>query len=459
MINIKTDSRKVKPGDTFVAIKGFTVDGHDYIEQAIKNGATKIICEKGSYSVDTEIVPNSKKWLQEYIVNNYKDELNDIKLIGVTGTNGKTTTCYLVYQMLKELGAKVAYMGTIGFYFEDKMKQLPNTTPEILDVYSLIIDAKEKGATHFVMEVSSHALSEKRVEGLLFSAEAFTNLTEDHLDFHKTMDNYLQAKLLILNQLKENGKIIVNNDVPYAKEFEQKNYETLGFSGNDYKILNYKDTSNGTKITFSVNDKEYEVETNLKTKFNVYNYLTCVAIVKNMGYEMKDILSVTPSIYPPKGRCEAVKVGDAQAVIDYAHTPDAVEKIIDAFNEDKKGKIITLVGCGGDRDPLKRPIMGSIASNKSDYVIFTNDNPRTEDPEKIMKDILKGVDNKNYEVILDRKQAINRGLSMLKKDDVLLILGKGHEDYQIIGHEKRHFSDLEEVENYNRTQNFTRVRK
>lgn len=459
MINIKTDSRKVKPGDTFVAIKGFTVDGHDYIEQAIKNGATKIICEKGSYSVDTEIVPNSKKWLQEYIVNNYKDELNDIKLIGVTGTNGKTTTCYLVYQMLKELGAKVAYMGTIGFYFEDKMKQLPNTTPEILDVYSLIIDAKEKGATHFVMEVSSHALSEKRVEGLIFSAEAFTNLTEDHLDFHKTMDNYLQAKLLILNQLKENGKIIVNNDVPYAKEFEQKNYETLGFSGNDYKILNYKDTSNGTKITFSVNDKEYEVETNLKTKFNVYNYLTCVAIVKNMGYEMKDILSVTPSIYPPKGRCEAVKVGDAQAVIDYAHTPDAVEKIIDAFNEDKKGKIITLVGCGGDRDPLKRPIMGSIASNKSDYVIFTNDNPRTEDPEKIMKDILKGVDNKNYEVILDRKQAINRGLSMLKKDDVLLILGKGHEDYQIIGHEKRHFSDLEEVENYNRTQNFTRVRK
>ena len=459
MINIKTDSRKVKPGDTFVAIKGFTVDGHDYIEQAIKNGATKIICEKGSYSVDTEIVPNSKKWLQEYIVNNYKDELNDIKLIGVTGTNGKTTTCYLVYQMLKELGAKVAYMGTIGFYFEDKMKQLPNTTPEILDVYSLIIDAKEKGATHFVMEVSSHALSEKRVEGLLFSAEAFTNLTEDHLDFHKTMDNYLQAKLLILNQLKENGKIIVNNDVPYAKEFEQKNYETLGFSGNDYKILNYKDTSNGTKITFSVNDKEYEVETNLKTKFNVYNYLTCVAIVKNMGYEMKDILSVTPSIYPPKGRCEAVKVGDAQAVIDYAHTPDAVEKIIDAFNEDKKGKIITLVGCGGDRDPLKRPIMGSIASNKSDYVIFTNDNPRTEDPEKIMKDILKGVDNKNYEVILDRKQAINRGLSTLKKDDVLLILGKGHEDYQIIGHEKRHFSDLEEVENYNRTQNFTRVRK
>lgn len=459
MINIKTDSRKVKPGDTFVAIKGFTVDGHDYIEQAIKNGATKIICEKGSYSVDTEKVPNSKKWLQEYIVNNYKDELNDIKLIGVTGTNGKTTTCYLVYQMLKELGAKVAYMGTIGFYFEDKMKQLPNTTPEILDVYSLIIDAKEKGATHFVMEVSSHALSEKRVEGLLFSAEAFTNLTEDHLDFHKTMDNYLQAKLLILNQLKENGKIIVNNDVPYAKEFEQKNYETLGFSGNDYKILNYKDTSNGTKITFSVNDKEYEVETNLKTKFNVYNYLTCVAIVKNMGYEMKDILSVTPSIYPPKGRCEAVKVGDAQAVIDYAHTPDAVEKIIDAFNEDKKGKIITLVGCGGDRDPLKRPIMGSIASNKSDYVIFTNDNPRTEAPEKIMKDILKGVDNKNYEVILDRKQAINRGLSMLKKDDVLLILGKGHEDYQIIGHEKRHFSDLEEVENYNRTQNFTKVRK
>lgn len=459
MINIKTDSRKVKPNDTFVAIKGYTVDGHDYINQAIKNGASKIVCEKGDFEVPTLVVPDTKEWLQNYIVKNYKDEVNKLKIVGVTGTNGKTTTCYLIYQMLKELGAKPAYMGTIGFHFDDKMIELNNTTPEILDVYSLMIEAKEKGATHFVMEVSSPALSLKRTEGIEFTSAAFTNLTEDHLDFHKTMDDYLNAKLLILDQLKKGKNIIINNDDIYSKYFKKGNYETLGFSGKDYKILDYENTLNGTKIDFLVNDKKYEVETNLKTKFNIYNYLTSLATVKNLGYKMEDILNVTHLIYPPKGRCERVKVGNSEAIVDYAHTPDAVEKIIEAFTENKKGDVISIVGCGGDRDPIKRPIMGDIATSKSDYVIFTNDNPRTEDPKLIMKDILSGVKTNNYEVLLDRKEAINKGLSMLKDNDVLLILGKGHEDYQIIGHEKKHFSDIEAVNEYVRNKNFVRVRK
>ena len=448
MINIKTNSRKVKPGDTFVAIKGFTVDGHDYIEDAIKAGATKIVCEHGSYSVETLVVPSTKEWVQKYIVDNYKDEVNKLRIIGVTGTNGKTTTCFLTYQALKKLGVNAAYMGTIGFYYGDTKYELNNTTPEILDLYSYFIEALEQGVTDVVMEVSSHSLCEKRVEGLEFSEVAFTNLTEDHLDYHKTMENYLNAKLLILKQIKKDGLVIVNNDDDYGKYFEVGNYKTLGYSGDNYKILDYSQTDKGTLISFMVDGKNYEIETNLRSKFNVYNYLTCLALLNNLGFSIDEIAEVTKSIYPPKGRCEQIAVNGGEAVIDYAHTPDAVDKIISAFLENKKGKVITIVGCGGDRDPLKRPIMGNIASEKSDYVIFTSDNPRTEDPKAILDDIIKGVRKDNYEVEIDRPIAIRKGLDMIGKNDVLLILGKGHEDYQIIGHTKHHLDDAEEVRKY-----------
>ena len=445
MIKIKTDSRKVVAGDTFVAIKGLTVDGHDFIEKAIENGAVKIVCEHGSYSVETLVVPNTKEWLQQYLLDNYKEEVNKIKLIGMTGTNGKTTTCFLTYQMLLNLGKKAAYMGTIGFYMPGVKRELNNTTPEILDVYSMITEAIEAGCEYFVMEVSSHSLVQKRIEGLEFTVEAFSNLTEDHLDFHKTMENYLHAKMLILDQLK--GTIIVNSDDAYAKYFETKSYKTLGYSGNDYQILNYEETPKGTLITFKA-DKEYKVETNLKCKYNVYNYLTALGILNTLGFRIEDIINITKGINAPRGRCEQIRVRNSYAVIDYAHTPDAVEKIITSFLENKKGKIITIVGCGGDRDPLKRPIMGEIASRLSDYVIFTSDNPRTEDPNKILEDILKGVTKDNYEVEIDRPTAIRKGLDMLGDNDVLLILGKGHEDYQIIGHTKHHLDDLEEVKKY-----------
>ena len=448
MINIKTDSRKVKKGDTFVAIKGLTVDGHDYINQAIQLGACKIVCEHGTYSVETLVVPNTKEWLQEYIVNNYKDEVNKLKIIGVTGTNGKTTTCFLTYQLLKKLGVNACYMGTIGFYYGDVKRELPNTTPEILEVYSLLIEALEHGCTYAVMEVSSHALVQKRVEGISYAAVAFTNLTEDHLDYHKTMANYLSAKKLILNQISKDGFIIVNSDDSYHKEFEVNNYKTLGYNGQDYKIINYSDSTKGTLINFICNGQNLEVETNLKSKFNVYNYLTCFALLNELGFSTESLINATKDIYPPKGRCELVKVRNGLAVIDYAHTPDAVEKIIDAFTENKKGRIITLIGCGGDRDPIKRPIMGRIATEKSDYVIFTSDNPRTEDPNKILSDITIGLKKHNYEVVLDRVEAIKKGLDMIKDNDTLLILGKGHEDYQIIGHTKYHLDDLEEVQKY-----------
>ena len=244
--------------------------------------------------------------------------------------------------------------------------------------------------------------------------------------------------------------MIVNSDDSYAQSWldSYDNTKTFGFNGTDYQIISYEDTLKGTKLKFKYNDKEYETETNLKSKFNVYNYITTLSLVNNMGFSIEQILEVTPSIYPPKGRCEIIPVKDGIAVIDYAHTPDAVEKIIDAFIEHKKGKIITIVGCGGDRDPKKRPIMGQIAAEKSDYVVFTSDNPRTEDPQAIMNDILAGVKTTNYEVELDRKKAIVIALNKIEKNDAVLILGKGHEDYQIIGHEKHHLDDAEEVQKY-----------
>ena len=450
MINIKIDSRKIEKGDIFVALPGATVDGHDYVSKAYENGAIKAIVEhQVDCPIEQEVVKDTNKWITDYISTHYEKEIASMNIIGVTGTNGKTTTAYLTYQILNALGSKTAYIGTIGFYLPDEdFIELPNTTPNILDLYELFLTAKAHDCKNVMMEVSSHSLDQKRVQGITFKVAAFTNLTQDHLDYHKTMENYLAAKMLILKQL--DGPMIVNADDDTAPKWldAYPNVLTYGFKGNDYKINNYKDTEKGTIIEFTYNNKEYEVETNLRSRFNVYNYMTTLSLINQLGYSIEDILKVTKDIYPPKGRCEIIKVKEGEAVIDYAHTPDAVEKIIDAFTENKKGKVITIVGCGGDRDPKKRPIMGNIAATKSDYVVFTSDNPRTEDPKKIMEDILAGVTTTNYEVELDRPTAIVKALDMLKKDDVVLILGKGHEDYQIIGHEKHHLDDSEEVKKY-----------
>lgn len=445
MLNIKTDSRKVVKGDTFIALKGNTVDGHDFIDSAIKNGAEKIICEHGKYDVDTINVSDTHEYLKDYLVNNYSKEFENLKLIGVTGTSGKTTTCFLTYQILNKLGIKTCYIGTIGCYIDNDVVELSNTTPDILELYNLLLTAKEKGCKVIVMEVSSHSLAEERIKGLKFDVCAFTNLSQDHLDYHKTMEEYCKCKVKIINYLKDNGKIIVNVDDEYSKYFICDKSLSLGINGSNYKIKEFHMENTHTDILFNVNNDGYEVRTNLIGKFNVYNYLTSLALINNLGISVNDIINVTDSIHAPVGRAQIVKVGTSIAVIDYAHKPDAVSKIIPLFREVTKGKIITIIGCGGDRDPKKRPIMGNIATSLSDYVILTNDNPRTEDEKLIMKDILEGITTNNYEVIYDRKEAIKKGISMLKDNDCLLILGKGHEDYQIIGRTKIHLSDYEEV--------------
>ena len=449
MLNIKTDSRKVVKGDTFVAIKGHTVDGHDYIETAIKNGAAKIIATHGNFSVETIIVEDTERYLNDYLVENYSNDFKNIKFIGITGTNGKTTTAYLTSQILTELGINNAYIGTIGYYINSEfVKELPNTTPDILSLYNLILESIENNVRVIVMEVSSHSLSLGRINGIKLDVAGFTNLTEDHLDYHETMENYLESKKLILDFIKDNGVMISNIDDEFGFEFKYKNFKTLGFKESDYKINDYEYTNLTTKINFTYNNKDYEVETNLLNKFNIYNYMTSLAFVNNIGISIEDIISVTNKIKAPNGRNEIISVNGGKSIIDYAHTPDAVEKIIESTLEKKTGKVITIVGCGGDRDPKKRPIMGEIATRLSDFVIFTNDNPRTENEVNIMKDILNGVTKDNYKVIHDRRLAIKEGLDMISNNDTLLILGKGHEDYQIIGHDKIHLSDKEEVLKY-----------
>lgn len=446
----ETDSRLVKPGQIFVAIKGHTVDGHDYIDDAIKNGASTVVGEKDlTLSVPYIKVADSEKYLQEEIVKKYKNELDEIEFIGVTGTNGKTTTCYLTYQLLKLLKKDVAYIGTIGFYYQDEIITLNNTTPDILTLYKLLLSAKKKNCHTIVMEVSSHALDLNRVAGITFKVAGFTNLTQDHLDYHKTMDNYLNAKLKILDHLNSDSIFITNIDDKYGDYFKKfPNTKTYGKDNADYKIINEDISPSNTTITFSHNNEAFKVTTNLTSDFNVYNYMLSLAIVNSLNFDINTIIDITKNIYPPKGRCETIKVKDSFAVIDYAHTPDAVEKIIEAYNKLKKGKLYTIVGCGGDRDKTKRPIMGNIACKSSDYCIFTSDNPRTEDPLLILKDITNDLKYNNFLVIPDRKEAIIKALKKLKKDDILLILGKGHENYQIIGHTKHHFDDAEIVNDY-----------
>lgn len=451
MFKYENDSRKVKKGQTFIAIKGISSDGHDYIKKAIENGANKIICEK---DIDENIeylkVNDSSEYQKELLKKEYGDILDKLDIIGVTGTNGKTTSCYLIYQMFLNLGIDASYIGTLGFYHKDEFIELNNTTPDILRVYQLLVHSYEVGCKVVVMEVSSQALSYDRLYGINYSLIGFTNLTEDHLDYHKTMENYLNSKLLILDHLKENAKILVNSDDPVHGKFCKVNHTSFTYGVNgDYKIVNYMSTPNKTELEFNFENKTYNVTIPLTSKFNVYNYLTMLSIINQYGISIDDIISNTSKLKAPKGRCETYEVNNGYAIVDYAHTPDAVEKVITAYNELKKNRVITIIGCGGDRDAKKRPIMGEIATRLSDYTIFTSDNPRTEDPNEILNQIIKGVKTKdNFEVIIDRKEAIKHGIDIMKKDDILLVLGKGHENYQIIGKEKIHLDDSEEILNW-----------
>jgi len=444
MLNIQSDSRKIKKGDTFIAVKCEVNDGHAYIEKAIEAGASKVIAERGEYSVPTVIVPDTREYLNNYLEENYNKYLDEMTIIGITGTNGKTTSAYLTYQMLNKLGVKTAYIGTIGFYMDKKIKNLPNTSVDICDTYDLLITAYDNGYKCVVLEASSQALASNRLKIVRFDIAAFTNLTQDHLDFHKTMENYALAKQQLFKMLKGNKVAIVNADDSYKDYYllEGNNNITFGMNG-DYKFSDYKSNINGLSFKLIYNNQEYQVNSKLMGKYNVYNLLTMISIVSNMNYKLDDIVNLIPELSAPAGRIDTIDYKNNKIIIDYAHTPDAIEKILTAVDTD--GDKYVVFGCTGDRDRTKRPIMGKLVSELSKYFIITDDDPHNEDEMQIVNDILEGNTFTNYEVCIDRKEAIRRGIKLLKDNDILFILGKGHEEFIIKGNDKIPHNDKEEV--------------
>lgn len=448
-MNIKYNSKKIEKGDTFIALRTNN-DGHKYIEDAIKNGATKIIAEYGNYPVETIIVNNTKDYLVKYLYDNYYSEIKDLKLIGITGTNGKTTTSILIHNMLNKLGKKTAYIGTNGFYIGKFIKELPNTTPEIIDIYELLIEAKKEGCEYVCLEASSHGLDQNRLKGLTFDFAVFTNLTHEHLGYHKTMENYTKAKQKLFNMLRNNKYAIINNDDNYKDYFIVKgnNNITYSFTKGDYYIKEYNITLSHSTFSVVHNNENYTFSTKMLGKHNIYNSLVSIIILSKIGYTFEEINKVLNTVEGPIGRMENINYKNNNIIIDYAHTPDGIENVLKTTRELKPNKIITVIGCGGGTgsDREKRSEMGNLVLTMSNKTIFTNDNPRDEDPNQIINDLLKEKVNDNYIIELDRKIAIKKGIEELTNNDILLILGKGHENYQIIGSNKTHFSDKETVQ-------------
>ena len=442
---IQVDSRKIKKGDTFLALRGISSDGHDYVNKAIENGAIKVIAEEGSYSAETVIVKDTREYLTNYLTTTYKKMLDDMNIIGITGTNGKTTSAYLIYQALNKLDIKCSYIGTIGFYMDKKISSLPNTTPDILELYQMFETSYNNGFKSVILEVSSQALSYKRVDKIKFDYALFTNLTQDHLDFHKTMENYSLAKLELFKQL--NGVAIINSDDNYKDLYTLNKNDNFfyGFNSGDLKVESYLMSSEGTIIKYSYNGNTYEVRTKLVGKYNIYNVILVISLLIKMNLDITKINKVISLLDSPDGRMDKIIYNDNTIIIDYAHTPDAVEKIITTIKELKHNNLYVVFGCTGDRDRSKRSIMTNIALKNCDKAIITNDDPHTEDTKQIVSDMLSNNTLTNYEICLDRGKAIEKGIKLLNQKDILLILGKGHEEFMIVGKEKIPFNDRVEV--------------
>jgi UDP-N-acetylmuramoyl-L-alanyl-D-glutamate--2,6-diaminopimelate ligase len=448
---IEYDSRKVKNNDIFFCISGFKVDGHDFVNNAILNGASVIICEKdlkklSNTSVTIIKVLDSRKALAIAASNFYGDSWKKLKLIGVTGTNGKTTSTYMIKSILEQAGFKVGLIGTIANYIGNKKIQSNRTTPESLELHKLFKEMADEGVTHCVMEVSSHSLELNRVYGLEFAEGMFTNLTRDHLDFHKTFENYYNAKLLLFKNSKTS---IINMDDEYGKKiYNDINTSKVTYgieSFTDIKAQNIHINSKGIEFDMCYKDKNIPIELNIPGKYNVYNALGSASVCLNEGISIEKIKEGLKNVFVP-GRCEIVTKGynlEFDIIIDYAHTPDGLENILKTAREFTKGRIITVFGCGGDRDKTKRPLMGKIAGNLSDITIVTSDNPRSENPNAIIEDILKGMESENYVVIENRREAIENAIKIAKKDDVVIIAGKGHENYQELKDTTIHFDEKE----------------
>lgn len=459
------DSRKCSHGSLFVAIPGEKFDGHDFIEKAVENGATAIICQKipdNAQSLGVAIikVDSSRKMLAKISHRWYDDPSKKMKIIGVTGTNGKTTITYLLRSIFEQNGEKCGISGTTGIILPEEIIKATHTTPESLELCGHLAYMRDKGIDTVVMEVSSHALVQHRVSEINFDAAVFTNLTHEHLDYHNSLEEYAKAKKKLFDMLPENGKAIVHDLSEESrlmiKDTIAKEKLTVGRRAtSDIKIINEKMLTDRSEFDLVFYNKKLHISTPLIGKFNIENTALAASLGLIMNIESNNIKKGIKASHGAPGRMQRIALRNGAAgVVDYAHTPDALEKALQACREvlvasNSKGKLICVFGCGGDRDRLKRPKMGKIATGISDICIITNDNPRTEDPDDIFSDIIKGIKkSSDYEIITARKEAIQKAYELSAKSDLILIAGKGHETYQIIGNTKHHFDDFEEISRF-----------
>ena len=453
---VQYDSRQVTAGNLFVAVSGFQTDGHKYIEKAAQSGAVCTVCErKPETDIPYVLVPDARAALAALGANWYGHPADSMCMIGITGTNGKTTSTYLLKHILeKTVGAKVGLIGTIQNMIGERVLHTERTTPESIELQKLFAEMKEAGGTHVIMEVSSHALVLHRADQIRFAVGVFTNLTEDHLDFHKTMDAYCEAKAMLFTRC-ETG--VINVDDPYAAKIMQNaacRLLTMSAQGKPASLAAEHISLHADRVAF---DAVYDgahcpMTLGIPGIFSVYNALGIVGAALALSVPLDKIAGALQTAKSVKGRVEVVPTPgkDYTVIIDYSHTPDSLENILRAVRGFCKGRILAVFGCGGDRDPYKRPVMGKIASELADLSIVTSDNPRTEDPYKILRQILAGMQEteKPYEVIESRVSAIGRAMELAQKDDVIVLCGKGHETYQEIGHEKHHLDEREVVAAY-----------
>mgnify|MGYP000642438921 FL=1 len=455
---VNFDSRKIEKDHLFVAIRGLVADGHDYIETAIKKGATSVVCESLPKKLDDNVtyveVDNSNKALAIIASNFYENPSKNIRIVGVTGTNGKTTVTSLLYQLFKKAGYKVGLLSTVKIMVDETEYKATHTTPDSITINKYLSEMNAEGVEFCFMEVSSHGIHQYRTEGLHFEGGIFTNLSHDHLDYHKTFAEYRDVKKKFFDELSSEAFALVNvddkNGSVMLQNTKAKKYTYALKQYADYKTQILENQFGG--LLLKVDDNE--VWTRLIGNFNAYNVLSIYATAELLGLEKVEILRLISDLESVSGRFQYV-VSDEKitAIIDYAHTPDALKNVLETINSirTKNEELITVVGCGGDRDKTKRPKMGHIASALSTKVIFTSDNPRSEKPEDVLSEIESGVEPQNFKKTLtieDRKQAIKAACQIAQPNDIILIAGKGHETYQEIKGERFDFDDLKIVKEF-----------
>ena len=452
------DSRELAQNSVFVAILGYESDGHDFISQAIKNGATAVVVCNDVVVEDQAITviktEDTRMALAVMATKFFNTPSNQFRLVGVTGTNGKTSTVFLIDRILKGAGKKTGIIGTIENRIGDQVLQTSRTTPDALALQHLFHEMVKENVNDVVMEVSSHALDLKRVHGSEFDVAVFTNLTLDHLDHHKTMDAYRDAKKTLFDMA---SKGVVNIDDPYGQymidnsDMDNVLTYSCGNEAADLCAADIRMDIAGTHFKLSYKDETYKVNIQTPGRFSVYNAMAAIGTALHLRIDMSVILEVLERDSIVNGRFQTmVSEKGYYAVVDYAHAPDGLENVLKTIREFAGGKVITVFGCGGDRDKTKRPIMGEIAGKYSDYAIITSDNPRTEDPAVIIDEVEVGVKRTkcDYEKVTDRVAGIRRGLALAGRDDIVLVAGKGHEDYQIIGKTKIHMDDREIIRDF-----------